>query len=229
MKKLLLLFIIPFLSFGQGLNFKLGSTVLIPLHNYEENSFNTSWGTDIKTKLGFQGSIAYDFTFNNISEKFSVSPALSYSLINYLSYATSVIISDETWKHHHLQFSVISGYRVTDLITTKFGVSLDSKISNSVKGRYTYQPETPHAFNENDPIIDELYEESADLEGVNNEFEILGFSSHFSLEFRINKVVSVFSNLQLPVLNFDDINSVPWFSRGQAPRRYWTLGLGFSI
>ena len=231
----IILLVFPLIGLGQGLNFKLGSTVLIPFNNYEENSFDPEFGSDTNTKLGFQSSVCYDFIFKNISDKFSVSPSFSYSLINFNYYEeVGPLTFDETWKNHHLQFSLISGYRVNDLITTKLGISLDSKISSSVKGTNIFNPTFSSLENDlNDPYIS-LYSEGY-LEGVHNEFELLGFSGHFSLEFGINKVVSVFSNFQFSVLNFGGLNPLSTseenlnYRQQQVPRRYLTLGLGFNI
>ena len=196
----IILLILPLIGFGQGFNFKIGTTCIVP---FKTNNIYPNTESLTTSKLGVQSSISYDFILQDISDKFSVSPSFTYTLLKSHSFNQTGPISVDLYNYNHLlHFSLNSGYKFYDRITTKFGLSLDSKLSNNIKGIWTYDPGPPIWNDLNDPIINNTIEESEEKFG-NNELKLLGFSGNFSVEFQINQIFSVYSTFLFPFVSFE--------------------------
>jgi hypothetical protein len=257
MKKLLLLLIIPFLSFGQNdsLSFKsgffdaentsfsvqLGSTISFPFSSFEESSGKPEIGADIKTKLGFHGSMSYNFL--NINDVIFLSPSLSYSLVNVV-YNEEVGLMNRyhNWQNHLLNFSVTSRHIVNDRLTLKLGMSLDTKLFTNINTELSYNRSwiTPDGTSDANLPPPDMSEEVKD---VVNRRELLGLSGLFELKFNIYDRVYAFSNLYIPFLSFVENHSVEinidfdgaasWSGSLETEtfvrRRYLNLGIGIDL
>ena len=125
MKKLLLLLIIPFLSFGQGLNFKFGASAYTPFENSVSLGwtglppfyFENEWRT---TKLGLHSGFSYDFPVLN--DQIYISPSLSYTVLTSSITMDDVEFGDDYWSHlllgertvPLLEYAFLFGLRLTD-------------------------------------------------------------------------------------------------------------------
>jgi len=231
----IILLILPLIGFGQGFNIKIGTTCIVP---FTTNNIGSS---ELLTtsKLGVQSSISYDFTFQDISDNFLLSPSFTYTLLKSNYYEQTGPMSMDLYNYNHLiHFSLNSGYKFYNRIIIKFGLSLDSKLSNNIKGIYRYENST--SWNEyfglsDDPILPNQVEED-ELKFANNEFKLLGLSGNLSFEFQVNQVVSIYSTF-LFTFNSSDIEDIVDFSdlggngnmRTLLPRKYISFGIGLNI
>ena len=241
----IILLILPLIGFGQGLNFQLGSTCIVPFktNNFIGNDFISieqvnEYGlvNETTSQIGVQGSLTYDFNFQEISDKFFLSPTLTYTLINLNIYEkTGPIINDFNQNHHLIQLSFNSSYQVHEKFTPSFGIPLDSQLFSRLKGESVYDFIVPEGVDE---VL--LPNETVTVKGKDNEFIFLGFSGKFSIEFQINNQFSIYSNFSFPLKTFKDEGS--YLGDGgkdqsskvrsigyTVPRKHISLGLGFSL
>ena len=73
----IILFVLPLIGLGQGFNIKIGTTCIVP---FTTNNIGSS-GLLTTSKPGVQSSISYDFTFQDISDNFLLSPSFTYTLL----------------------------------------------------------------------------------------------------------------------------------------------------
>ena len=233
----IILLILPLIGFGQGFIIKIGTTGIVP---FTTNNIGSS-GLLTTSKLGVQSSISYDFTFKDVSDNFLLSPSFTYTLLKSSYYEQTGPISMDLYNYNHLiHFSLNSGYKFYNRIIIKFGLSLDSKLSNNIKGIYRYENENSISWNEyfglpDDPILPNQVEED-EQKFVNNEFKLLGLSGNLSFEFQVNQVVSIYSTFLFP-FNSSDIEDIVNYSdsgwdgsiRTLLPRKYISFGIGLNI
>ena len=241
----IILFVLPLIGFGQGLTFQLGSTCIVPFKtdNLIGNDFfsmeqlnELGFVDETTSQIGVQGSLTYDFNFQEISDKFFLSPNLTYTLINLNIYQkTGPIVNDFNRNHHLIQLSFHSSYQVHEKFTPSLGISLDGQLFSRLKG-IIYDNSTTTSYNEyfglDEPVF--LISEE-EIKQKDNEFILLGFSGKFSIEFQINNQFSIYSGFSFPLKTFKDEGSYIG-DGGQVrsigytvPRTHISLGLGFSL
>ena len=214
MKKILfiLLLTIPFVGFGQGWDFKLGTNLLIPFSNTIETfpDFNDSPIKEYTTNVGLNSSISYEYFIN---EKFSFYPSISYSFINYKTNESSGPLTGKyNYNDHFINVSISPGYRINNRFFIYFGLSFDSKIKSTRNGTYTINspgliPSIPSGTD--DPLFTTTpttgsFNQNSEL------FELFYLSNKLSLKYYLNKNVFIFSDLKIPLIYYN--NSMDEFS-----------------
>ena len=239
MKKLLLILLltIPYIGFGQGFNFELGTTFMIPFSNQiNVPSCEVCPPHKKTTGIGLNSSISYLFTFENLNPKITFSPSVSYSLINYHTEDEYEYFKwKKDLKDHYINFSSSIGYKINNTFSTSLGVCFDTQMKRKAIGQI-------EVTNPPDPGVDLVFNDGQIMEGENNEPTIKGFSCLVSVEYNINPSFYIFTKLKIPVsiwgyeestetnLYFSNIGSNNYNKKLKLQeRRYMTLGIGYNI
>jgi len=199
---LILLLTIPFVGFGQGWDFKLGTNLLIPFSNTIETwpDFNDSPIKEYTTNVGLSSSISYEYFIN---EKFSLYPSISYSFINYKTNERSGPFTGEyNVNDHFINVSLSPGYRINNKFFIYFGLSFDSKIKSTRNGTITYTPiqDSIPTTQFQDPIPT-----TQSYNWTSSDIELFYLSNEISLKYYIKKNVFIFSNLKIPLIYYNNV------------------------
>tara|TARA_B100000767_G_scaffold126405_1_gene120493 strand:+ start:50 stop:775 length:726 start_codon:yes stop_codon:yes gene_type:complete len=240
MKKLLLILFltIPYIGVGQGVNFKIGTTFMIPFSNQNDlisSSCQFCFPHKRTTGFGLQSSLSYDFHFKKINQKISISPIISYSIINYNEEETvGPLSSNKEIRDQYIDLSFNFGYKINNRLSTKIGVSIDTQIKRNINGTNIINNNT--LDNEDDPVI------SGDIMEINytndlNEVTIKGLSSIISIEYNINSSIFIYTDFKIPITISDweknNMMERKWNDYDKKlnfqERRIMIIGIGYTI
>tara|TARA_B110000003_G_C16469983_1_gene465258 strand:- start:123 stop:827 length:705 start_codon:yes stop_codon:yes gene_type:complete len=234
MKKLLLILLLtlPFIGVGQGVGFKIGTTFMIPFSNQNDLAPHGSefvFPHKRTTGLGLKSSLSYYFHFKKINPKISISPTISYSIINYHEEETvGPIYYNKEIRDQYIDLSFNFGYKINNRLSTKIGVSIDTQIKRNINGTTILNTNTLENEDEDDFAF------SGGIFEINytddlNEVIIKGLSSVISIEYNINSSVFIYTDFKIPVTISDNEWNHYDKKLNFQERRVMIIGLGYTI